>query len=51
MEKSYGHNMLCMEEIAEAIADMTDEERLALFSRYCMNCGSSDPNCQCWNDD
>ena len=26
-------------------------DRLDIFSRYCSNCGSSDPSCQCSNDE
>lgn len=34
------------------LAALSDEERIALFSDYCRECGSSsDPSCQCWNDE
>jgi hypothetical protein len=34
-----------------AIAAMTNEARLDLFSKYCRGCGVHDPKCKCWNDD
>lgn len=29
----------------------TEEQRLVVFSFYCNHCGSTNPSCQCWNDD
>lgn len=48
--------------VAKAIATLrvammgaTDEERLAIIEQvcgdYCRHCGSTDPRCQCWNDE
>lgn len=34
-----------------AVAELTDEERLDLFTDYCKACGKADPSCQCWNDE
>lgn len=34
-----------------AVAALTDEQRVELFSRYCRSCGSNDRGCQCWNDE
>lgn len=30
---------------------LTDYQRLEIMSNYCRGCGSTDPRCQCWNDD
>lgn len=35
----------------EAIAAMTDDQRIALWRGYCRHCGRNDPGCQCWNDE
>ncbi len=36
------------------IRELTNEERVAIFSEYCELCGSYDKDkplkCQCWND-
>lgn len=39
--------------VAEAVNldDLTDEQRLAVLSRYCRYCGSKNPDCQCGNDE
>jgi hypothetical protein len=39
------------EKILELLNQLTDEERLDIFSEYCRTCGSKDPRCQCWNDE
>lgn len=40
------------QEIARRSADeLTDQERADLFAHYCRDCGSKNPNCQCWNDE
>lgn len=30
---------------------LTDAERLEVIQSFCEYCGSTDKNCQCWNDD
>ncbi len=35
----------------DPLGAMTNEQRLALFSNYCVHCGAKDPTCQCWNDE
>lgn len=35
----------------EALDQLTNEERLDIFTEYCRACGSKDPKCQCWNDE
>lgn len=35
----------------DALAHMTDEQRVEIFMNYCMHCGRADPLCQCWNDE
>lgn len=48
------------DDLKKAIRELTDDERLELFSDYCLECGRYDVNednsiyykgCQCWNDD
>jgi hypothetical protein len=34
-----------------ALLSMTDEQRAALFAEFCTECGSTDPRCQCRNDE
>lgn len=41
---------LCHEASA-ALDKLTDEARLGVMLRYCRSCGSTDPKCQCWNDE
>ncbi len=35
----------------EILNSLSEDERMDVISNYCRYCGSSDPNCQCWNDD
>jgi hypothetical protein len=35
----------------EFLKDLTDEERLEIFNKFCKSCGSKNNKCQCWNDD
>lgn len=37
--------------VSEALAAMTDEQRMELIANYCKHCGRNDPGCQCWNDE
>jgi hypothetical protein len=37
--------------LVEKLNELTDEERLDVFARYCTYCGRKDPDCQCWNDE
>lgn len=37
--------------IVKALEALTDEQRLSVFADFCRNCGSTDPTCQCWNDE
>jgi len=39
------------QEILAALNSLTDEERLDIITHYCVDCGSINPRCQCWNDD
>lgn len=36
---------------ADPLSNMTDEQRMDVFSKYCRHCGSDNPDCQCWNDE
>ena len=33
------------------VDQLTDDERLDLFGRYCKSCGTDNPHCHCWNDE
>lgn len=37
--------------VADIVAAMSEAQCRDLFSKFCTHCGSSDPRCQCWNDD
>ena len=37
--------------IMTALNSLTDEERFEIISEYCDQCGSTDPECKCWDDD
>jgi len=37
--------------VRESLAALTNEERLDIFADYCQGCGTSDPSCQCQNDE
>ena len=39
------------EEALKMLKEMTDEERLDLFTEFCPHCGSVDPNCVCMKDE
>ena len=34
----------------KSINQLTDEQRVDVFSKFCKHCGDTDPKCQCWND-
>ena len=38
--------------VAADIRALTEEQRLELFSQYCIHCGAYDPGhlCRCWDD-
>lgn len=39
-------------ELAEAKLDqLTDDQRVELFAKYCRYCGDKDPRCYCHRDD
>lgn len=42
---------LPLAQIEELLNSLTDDQRLSLIGSYCHGCGSTDKNCQCWNDD
>lgn len=35
----------------ELVAMLTGEQRTSIFSNYCKFCGTTDTDCQCWNDE
>ena len=37
--------------VEDCLKEMTDDERLELFNKYCKHCGGNNPRCQCWNDE
>ena len=34
-----------------SLVDLTDEQRMEVFSDYCRYCGCDDPTCRCWDDE
>ena len=34
-----------------SLINLTDEQRMEVFSDYCRYCGSNDPTCRCWDDE
>lgn len=40
-----------VEIIKDAIAKLTDEQRLNIFNDYCKHCGCNDTKCRCWDDE
>ena len=40
-----------VETAARALLALTDEQRAALFARYCRWCGGTDPHCNCTRDE
>ena len=34
-----------------SLVNLTDEQRMEVFSDYCRYCGCDDPTCRCWDDD
>ena len=43
--------MTKQEEIEKLLDELDGDERLEVFSKYCVECGDKDPRCQCWNDE
>lgn len=43
-EALIGLAVVCLDRLSE-------EDRLAVFQQYCTECGTKNPNCQCWNDE
>lgn len=52
--------MMDLNSLKKALKDLTDDERMEIFSDYCLHCGRHDVNennspffrsCQCWNDE
>lgn len=37
--------------VTALLTDMSPEERLEIFSRFCRHCGSDDPKCTCMRDE
>ncbi len=40
-----------IEEILNALLELSPEDRLAVVSQFCRGCGTDDSGCQCTNDD
>lgn len=37
--------------VVERLGELSDDQRVTIFSNWCTHCGCSDPRCQCWNDE
>lgn len=37
--------------ITALLTDMSPDERLEIFSRFCTHCGSDNPQCTCMRDE
>lgn len=37
--------------VLNSLDELTEEQRLSLFTCYCRQCGSLDPECVCWRDE
>lgn len=47
-------HMIASQQVADAkaaMAKLTSDERMEVMGAYCKHCGSTDPGCQCWNDE
>lgn len=44
-------NQAKIQRAVDMLADLTDEERLQVFTAFCTNCGSGDPDCDCVSDE
>ena len=53
VEKSFSAGMEegARMQLDDILMGITDNERLEIFSRFCVHCGTADPGCQCWNDE
>jgi hypothetical protein len=40
-----------IELIKDLLLELSEEERMVVFSNFCCECGSGDPGCRCWNND
>jgi hypothetical protein len=43
--------MATPEAVEQALASLTDKQRLELFADYCTHCGSDNPFCPCMRDE
>jgi len=37
--------------IVNSLYKLSDDDRMQIFNLFCKHCGSTDSNCQCWNDE
>jgi hypothetical protein len=44
-------DQVAIQRAVDKLAQLTDEERLEVFTAFCTHCGSDDPDCQCWDDE
>lgn len=40
-----------LDKIVTTLLELSEDERLDVFSNFCKSCGIDDPRCQCWNDE
>lgn len=40
-----------LDDCVDALGVMAMGDRMKVFARFCTHCGSTDPDCRCWNDE
>lgn len=40
-----------VKEAVDLLLKLSEREREDVFARFCQECGTADPRCQCWNDE
>lgn len=51
MDETKLYNEKIISEVKLILDSLTDEQRLDIILNYCTHCGSTNPDCQCWNDE
>jgi len=40
-----------VDHVIDLLRSMEEDERMAVFAKFCTHCGANNPRCQCWNDE